>query len=100
MPASWTANPAGLPYPWLDMPESAAIETEPWTHELPLIPRGVLFEVDAAYIALMHPPVALALADWLDEQARGEEYRLAEFGHRVVPDQGYALARAILRESP
>ena len=25
---------------------------------------------DAAYIAMMHPPAALALADWLDETAR------------------------------
>lgn len=25
---------------------------------------------DASYIALMHPPVALALADWLDEGSR------------------------------
>ena len=30
---------------------------------------GVLREADADYIAMMHPPVALALADWLDSEA-------------------------------
>ena len=28
--------------------------------------RGIDRDEDAAYIAMMHPPVALALADWLD----------------------------------
>ena len=27
----------------------------------------------SAYIAMMHPPLALALADWLDAAARDEE---------------------------
>lgn len=46
----------------------------------------------AAYIAMMHPPVALALADWLDDEAvRG-------LGR---PDNvaAYAVARAVLREA-
>ena len=46
----------------------------------------------AAYIALVHPPVALALADWLDDEAvRG-------LGR---PDNvaAYAVARAVLREA-
>lgn len=30
---------------------------------------GVLREADADYIAIMHPPVALALAFWLDDLA-------------------------------
>jgi len=29
-------------------------------------------EADAAYIALMHPGVGLALADWLDDAAKGQ----------------------------
>lgn len=48
--------------------------------------------LDARYVALMHPPVALALADWLEDEAvRG-------LGR---PDNvaAYAVARAVLRES-
>lgn len=42
----------------------------------------------ANHIALMHPPVALALADWLDAEA-----------HLYAPNvAAFALARAILRE--
>lgn len=50
-------------------------------------------EQDARYIALMHPPVALALADWLDSAARDAE--------EIGPDP-FALraARAVLREDP
>jgi hypothetical protein len=56
----------------------------------------------AKYAALMHPPVALALADWLDdtapvmdmfgtdEQARKHAERYAEYA--------LAVARAVLRE--
>lgn len=41
---------------------------------------------DAEYIALMHPPVALALAEWLD-------------AHRDSPcSHALGVARAILRE--
>lgn len=46
---------------------------------------------NADHIALMHPPVALALADWLDDEAaRG----------LGKPDNvaAYAVARAVLRE--
>lgn len=32
-----------------------------------------LSNADGAYIAFMHPPVALALADWLDAAARDED---------------------------
>lgn len=47
---------------------------------------------DAAYITLMHPPVALALADWLDDEAARGLGR---------PDNvaAYAVARAVLREA-
>jgi hypothetical protein len=47
---------------------------------------------NAAYITLMHPPVALALADWLDDEAArglGRPDNLA----------AYAVARAVLREA-
>ncbi len=59
------------------------------------------------YIALMHPPVALALADWLDLQAQAEEGRVEqEKVMRCQPgalithrdEMAYALARAVLRE--
>lgn len=53
---------------------------------------------DADYMALMHPPVALALADWLDAEA---DYLGRAYGDRdysmVMPDT-LALARAVLRE--
>ena len=35
--------------------------------------QGGCLPADADYIAMMHPPVALALADWLDAEARDEE---------------------------
>lgn len=33
--------------------------------------QGGCLPADADYIAMMHPPVALALADWLDDLAAG-----------------------------
>jgi hypothetical protein len=59
-------------------------------------------EFAAQYIAMMHPPVALALADWLDVTAQA----MAD-SHAADPDdpvelsdedEAVALARAILRE--
>jgi hypothetical protein len=44
--------------------------------------------------------VALALADWLDVEARREAHSLAEFGYRVVANEATTLARTILREEP
>lgn len=56
--------------------------------------RGTPQEAGTAeYIALMGPPVALALADWLDLYAR-----LAAKGYSVA-DEAVAVARAVLRES-
>ena len=51
-----------------------------------------LVAADREYIALMHPPVALALADWLDDEAARGLGR---------PDNvaAYAVARAVLREA-
>lgn len=63
-----------------------------------------------AYIALVHPPVALALADWLEAEARQVEgtaraalavgspaARVAEM-HEIRHAAPYAVARAVLRE--
>lgn len=64
-------------------------------------------EADARFIALMCPPVALALADLLDEHARGVDARIQAERHVGVPEGtiqdheerfGLTLARAILRE--
>lgn len=52
----------------------------------------------ASYLALMDPTVALALAAWLDVEAKREAWHLAEFGYRVVANEATTLARAILRE--
>jgi hypothetical protein len=49
---------------------------------------------DAAYIALMHPPVALALAIWLDAEAD----RIDSDRTYVFSIASYAAARAVLRE--
>lgn len=49
---------------------------------------GIKKAGDANYFALMHPPVALALAEWLDREAHCPPYNPAVF----------AVARAVLRE--
>lgn len=56
--------------------------------------------VDSQYIVLMHPPVALALAAWLEDEAEMFDW----FGSEGVPfeddfKQAPAVARAILREN-
>jgi hypothetical protein len=56
----------------------------------------IYVEEDATFIAAMHPGVALALAKVLEREARQEEYRLAEFGHRTIYDDVLALARLVL----
>lgn len=48
---------------------------------------------DMAFIALMHPPVALALAEWLDHHADDTDEIDRSVTHRAA-----AVARAILRE--
>lgn len=60
--------------------------------------ESVGHEAVAALVVLMHPPVALALAEWLELEANREAHYLAEFGYRVAPAQVAALARAVLRE--
>lgn len=61
--------------------------------------RGLRLANDARYIAMMSPPVALALAALIDAEAKREEWHIAEFGYRIVPNELHALARAILREA-
>lgn len=53
---------------------------------------------DAAYIAAMGPVVGLAVADWLEREARQERYTLAEFGHRSASNEAKAVALQILGE--
>lgn len=70
----WNAHDDGLV--WADRlgdPVSGSVELE-----------------DAEYIALMHPPVALALADWLEAEDAATDI--------VINAQAAALARAVLRE--
>jgi hypothetical protein len=59
-------------------------------------------EADGPYIALMHPPVALALADWLDvtAQAMADSHAADPDDPVELSDEGeaVAVARAILRE--
>jgi hypothetical protein len=53
------------------------------------------------YCALMHPPVALALAEWLEAVAVGIASLASSVGYQVpLPEdeQAFNLARAILRE--
>jgi hypothetical protein len=69
--------------------------------------HGSREEPDADYIALMHPPVALALADLLDQVARHVDARIAaEQRVGLAPGEiqqvdeirAVDVARAILRE--
>lgn len=53
----------------------------------------------AAYVSAMHPPVALALADWLADLAELQD--IAEWNRDEVPGgtaHPLAVARAVLRE--
>ena len=58
---------------------------------------------NAAYIALMHPPVALALGDWLDDIADYSREIIRELGTdpTALPwvARALAVARAVLREA-
>lgn len=52
--------------------------------------RGGHDEGDATYIAMMHPPVALALADWLDDTANEVE------SHATYSPDALRVADAVL----
>lgn len=63
---------------------------------------GIRNAHNARYIALMHPPVALALADSLDAEAGWLDTEAVRSGSvpLTTPSATFALARAILREAP
>lgn len=82
-------TPEGRPYPQEITNDRAVLIAQCFEGGVPTF---------APYIALMHPPVALALADWLDVIADDME-RNAELPG-VGWNQAEALARAILREEP
>jgi len=50
---------------------------------------------NADYIVAVHPPVALALADWLDRYA--DRFPVKPYG-RLMDDAALEVARAVLRE--
>jgi hypothetical protein len=52
----------------------------------------------AEYFALMHPPVALAVAKLLDEAAEEIEANVPGFDWIHLYDAQFAVARAVLRE--
>jgi hypothetical protein len=93
------------PGPWWDdfggvrvgiLPRSRHLVTNGFPNVVAITDRrGVGGEADAAYVATMHPGVAIALADWLDMYAvyvgNGGIYGLAP---------ALAVARAILGETP
>lgn len=55
--------------------------------------------VDSQYIALMHPPVALALADVLDHLAVAIDGTVGDAAAADIFGRELTLARAILREA-
>lgn len=59
-PALWRARPSGVPG------SSYVVDRDDGTHAS-VVASGP--DYAAEYIATMHPPVALALADWLDAEA-------------------------------
>lgn len=71
---------------------------------------GAVLRSDSAYIALMHPPVALALAEWLEAEAitLDRHYPVWKDSYDVADVDAHvermfagplATARAILRET-
>lgn len=59
---------------------------------------GIKKAGDANYFALMHPPVALALADWLELTGRLDEDFATRDHVLAGMEQAIAVARAVLRE--
>lgn len=39
--------------------------------------------------------LAVPVADWLEREARDEEYHLAEFGHRTASPEALKIARVL-----
>ena len=109
------------PGPWWDdfggvragiLPRSRHLVTNGFPNVVAITDRrGVGGEADAAYVATMHPGVALALADWLEREAALSiafdqiVTRHTAAGFTVETEQSsfpqaLATARAILGETP
>lgn len=91
---------AAIPGPWeADGSEIQQPYGAEWVAESLRVSDGYgiddVGDANASYIALMHPPVALALADLLDGCAAAEDpdVPLMPVDHKLL-----ALARALLRE--
>ncbi len=64
-----------------------------WTPDQWFVPEGP----GAALMAVMHPGVALALADWLDEEAESPSYFVTPNGPILMTSKrALAVAAAIL----
>lgn len=61
-------------------------------------PGEVAHKVSAHVARTANPATVLALAAWLETEAKREAHSLAEFGYRVVPNEAHELARLVLRE--
>lgn len=89
-PGDWTAELGDTGSAWVNLPA--------YTHAWGM--HG--FAEEARHVVLMHPPVALALAEALDSWAEvvdGVDKMLGHIPDDAYPDE-FALARAILREQP
>lgn len=89
--------------PWKYRDRSDDPESYPWTvwAKRSRCSAGTGFAPGTArYIALMHPPVALALAAWLETFAMNHENYIDSYGPDNVAgwSEAVGLARAILRE--
>src|SRR5262245_30580428 len=86
---------AATPGPWDNLDDGDRLvhldDNDGFEH---VIDEPISNAANAAYVALMHPPVALALADLLDEIA---DFNGAGPGRSAGPTL-LALARAVLRE--
>ena len=74
----------------------------PWFGPLAMSSRRVASEADSAFIASWHPAVALAVADWLEQQAMLQEAHDTGKAVWIGPADplAIAVARAYLNEPP
>ena len=79
-----------IPGPWSVSGHYPKFEVVPQLDESYDTIARTEYEVEAAYIATMHPGVGLALADWLDDAAE------RRYHTPTPPDYALAVARAIL----
>lgn len=86
---AWAATPG----PWIaeySKPSGHCVIDAESTNCLDSVARATHFRDsrDARFIATMHPGVALALADWLDEAG--------QVGDGFIPDEAFRVADLIL----